>query len=326
MQVYVARPSDHASIQPQVVALFDKQREPRHTAVDDPEAADIVLFVDCHLYDADWRYDWIAGSEVARRFPEKVTVYDERDRPWCRYPGIYVSMPAACFHPEAQVAAPYWSIPDAEPEARIDDADLLFSFVGSPSVRCRERIYRLSHPDAVIEKVTGFTFFDPESEGFDARKRRFADVMGRSRFVLCPRGRGVSSIRLYEVMAAGRVPVVIADDWVPPRGPDWPEFSLVWREDDVASLPGALESLADRAPEMGRKARRAYLDWIAEDVWLTRHLDQFEALRRMDGFPHSPAEFRDGAFRNARAEQTQRALRYRAGKARDRVLGRGSGR
>ena len=59
----------------------------------------------------------------------------------------------------------------------------------------------------------------PGSPDFEMRRERFRSVMGRSRFVLCPRGKGTSSIRLYEALAYGCVPVIISDDWVAPAGP-----------------------------------------------------------------------------------------------------------
>lgn len=319
MRVHVAAHPDGKSARDSVIEMFSGQREQRHVVTESPVDADIILFVDGHLHNSDWRSDWVAHSELARRFPRKVTVYDERDLPWCRYPGIYVSMPAASFHPNVQIAAPYWQVPAMPTTSAVSEADLLFSFVGSPSVSCREDIYRLSHPGAIVERITGFTFFDPGSERFEERKAHFADVMSRSRFILCPRGRGVSSIRLYEAMAAGRVPVIIADEWVPPAGPEWSSFSVRWPEGDVAGLPVALEALADQAPEMAARARAAYEAWVAPDVWLTRQLDQLQLLRGAGWTEPDASGYRDAAWRTARSADLRGRARSRAVRLRNAI-------
>ena len=49
--------------------------------------------------------------------------------------------------------------------------------------RCRRALFELRHPDAVIEEVRRFTFYDPGSPDFERRRQRFRTVMGRSRFV-----------------------------------------------------------------------------------------------------------------------------------------------
>ena len=71
----------------------------RHGLVDDPEEADLMLFTECHLLGTDWRLTAIRDSDDHRRFPSKTMVYDERDRPWGAFPGVYVSMPKRFFNP-----------------------------------------------------------------------------------------------------------------------------------------------------------------------------------------------------------------------------------
>ena len=84
-------------------------------------------------------------------------------------------------------------------------------------------------------------------------------------FVLCPRGKAPSSFRIFEAMKAGRVPVIIADEWVPPTGPSWPEFSLRIPEAHLQNVPQILERLADRGPEMGLRASEAWERWFSRE-------------------------------------------------------------
>jgi Exostosin family len=326
MKVHFARtrsPLAHSCV-PTMIEMLANQADRRgHVGVDDPADADLVLFPDCHLLPHDWKLDQVATSEVARRFPHKVAVYNERDTPWCRFPGVYVSMPAGHFDRRWQVAGAYYRVND--PVGRLDvdadqiEPDLLASFVGARTHRARETILRLSDPRIHVEAPEGFVFYDPSSVRFDERRKSFAETLFRSKFVLCPRGMGTSSIRLYETLAAGRVPVVVSDQWVPPTGPKWDEFCLRWPENRIDELPGALRDLEGEATAMGRRARSVYEEWFAPDVALSVMLDQLEACSKAPGFTDLPANgIRDLQYVRAGASRLRmqyHGLRGRAGRA-----------
>jgi Exostosin family len=303
-----------------MVELLRNQRDRRgHVPVEDPADADVLLFPDCHLMPKDWKLDEIVTSEAGRRFPHKIAVYDERDTPWCRFPGIYVSMPASHFVRRWQVAGSYYGIND--PAIRVDgdpariEQDLLFSFVGGRTHRCRDALFRLKGPRIHVESPQGFVFHDPSSVRFDERRKSFSETLYRSKFVLCPRGAGTSSIRLYETLAAGRVPVIISDQWVPPAGPRWDEFSFRWPENRVEELPRFLLETEGAAEAMGWRARAAYEEWFAPDVALSAVLDQLEARLRAPDFSDFPAEGRhDGQY--VRAGTTRMRMRYHGLRAR----------
>ena len=310
MKVFLASagPPDRASNIRMFERLADFSR--RHLLVDEPAEADVVLFTECHLVGSDWRLREIRSSNLARRYWDKCYLYDERDRPWCALPGLFVSVPASSHHPEWQVATSYTLA--EEPWRKVGDeglrqmeTDLLFSFVGSRTHRCRDAVFALAgHPSCVVEPVTdGFRFFDPSSTDFEAHQRRFAEVIYRSKFVLCPRGTGTSSIRSYEVMAAGRVPVIISDGWIPPSGPDWTAFAVIWPESQIDRLPLHLKQREADAAEMGRRARDVYLERYSPEVWFDLRMDELESLhvsRAGRSFArsgvHDRAKFDAGAF------------------------------
>ncbi len=322
MKVHVARTRSPIanSCVPVVIELLQHQRRPHvHLAVADPADADVVLFPDCHLLAKDWRLHEIAASDAGRRYPHKIVVYDERDTPWCRFPGIYVSMPRRNFARRWQVAAGYYRVED--PATRLDgeadtiEPDLLASFVGGRTHPCRGALLRLDGPRIHVEATDGFVFYDPSSVRFAERRRSYAKMLFRSKFVLCPRGAGTSSIRLYETLAAGRVPVVISDEWVPPEGPPWDECTIRWSEDRIEELPGHLADLESRAEAMGRRARTVYEEWFAADVAFSIVLDQLDERRQAPGYPDLPAAGRhDGQF--VRAATARGAMAYHAARAR----------
>ena len=326
MKVYLARaevPAEY-SVAPAYANQLLRQRHPqRHQRVDDPAAADIVLFTDCHIISSsDWTLRAIRSTPLARRFPQKTCVYNERDRPWCSLPGVYVSMPASGFVARWQVAGAYIKLDPPATRLRRDpttiEPDLLFSFVGAATHGCREDVFRLRTPRSHVERIDGFLFHDPTSARFTELRLHFADVMLRSSYVLCPRGHATSSFRLYETMSAGRVPVILADAWVPPIGPRWEEFSIRWPERHIADLPRYLAEREGEAAAMGARAKDAYDQWFAPDVVLTHQLDQLAALMGNDGL----AGFPKGGYKNQQYLRTLRgAAVARAKLLRSRAFG-----
>ncbi len=107
--------------------------------------------------------------------------------------------------------------------------------------------------------------------------------MRNSKFVLCPRGRATVSIRLFETMELGRVPVILSDEWVPPDGPDWPGCSLRVPERRVGGLPALLRSCEPNAEEMGRQARAAWEQWFSPQMRVARTVSYAEDLLRGRG-------------------------------------------
>lgn len=281
MRIYLAELGDQQLDVPveQFAAVLDAQRDCRHVRAELADA-DIILFTQCAwLHDGDscdWRLTRVAEHSLCRRHPEKVYVYDERDRPWLRFPGLYVSMPAGHFRPQWQIACPYFLYKSPVVDDLPADDTFLFTFVGSPSARCREAIYELHHPRGFVERVTGFRPWDPASLDFRARRQHFVEIMARSKFVLCPRGLGTSSYRLYETLAASRVPVILADAWVPPNGPRWEQFTIRWPEGKVAELPSYLESREVDVPELIRRGSEEFKRWFAPDRCLAVRLDELE--------------------------------------------------
>lgn len=265
-----------------IETLARRDRFRAHELAPDPESADVVLFPQCHMVDR--RLAAIRRHPAARRHHDKVMVYDERDKPWLSYPGVYVSVPRRQFDPLRQRAWGYLRVENefsrAEP---ISEPDLLFSFVGSPTAPCRTPLFGLRHPDAVVEEVRGFLFWDETSPDYEARRQRFREILQRSRFVLCPRGHGTSSFRLYETMAAGRVPVIISDAWVAPEGPHWGSFSLRVKESETAALPRLLEERASEWTELSQAARAAYDDYFGDRVVFHRVAEALAGIREGGG-------------------------------------------
>ena len=230
--------------------------------------------------------------------------YDERDRPWCSRPGVYVSMPARKFDRGVQRVWGYYGVPEFQHP--IDTVpDLLFSLVASPTHPCRRPLFGLQEAaDSVIEEVRGFTFYDASSSEFEARREHFRRTLSRSRFVLCPRGRGTSSIRLYEALSAGRVPVIISDDWVPPDGPDWSSISIRWPEGRASGLVDTIRSHDREWEAMSRAAFGAYEAFFAPWEAFERISGLCEELLPAAATFHPASPWNSAAIAEAVAQRT----------------------
>jgi hypothetical protein len=244
-------------------------------------------------------------------------MYNETDRPWCVLPGLYCSMPRRSFDKSRQRAFCYaYSVnPFIGEYASAEQRDLLFSFLGAPTHKVRRRLYELVDPDAVIEDTSFFSVWralPPREE--ERHNRQYASVLARSKFVVCPRGVGTSTYRLFEAMEAGRAPVLLADQWVAPEGPDWSSFLLRVPEASVSELPEILRRHEPEALERGAEARRVWDDWFAPEVRFHTAVEAcasiFASRRRSERVAaHSPSL----EYYRVRTRRTVSRLRGRVG-------------
>jgi hypothetical protein len=121
--------------------------------------------------------------------------------------------------------------------------------------------------------------------------RRYAEVAKASKFVLCPRGLSVSSIRLFETMGMGRVPVILSDDWIAPEGPCWEQFSIRLPEDDYAQIPRILEQRESEAVEMGERARKEWEEWFSDEVLFHRLVELCLDIKKNRKLPETLARW-----------------------------------
>lgn len=94
-----------------------------------------------------------------------------------------------------------------------------------------------------------------DSEHTDEYRR----VLYSSVFCLCPSGSGPNSIRLWESIIAGVIPVVLADSYLPPVDPVlWEEATVTCKETlpEILALPDRLGAMA-RDDDLLKKKRRA---------------------------------------------------------------------
>jgi hypothetical protein len=75
-------------------------------------------------------------------------------------------------------------------------------------------------------------------------------------------------------MEMGRVvPVILSDEWVPPQGSQWDEFSVQIPERLVGEISSILINYSDRHEIMGQLARHPWEQWFAKPVCFHRLIE-----------------------------------------------------
>ncbi|RYZ56581.1 MAG: hypothetical protein EOO14_12160, partial [Chitinophagaceae bacterium] len=129
----------------------------------------------------------------------------------------------------------------------------------------------LDHPaDAYIKDTTGSRAWELDPDQKIAYELAYSRVMQESYFVLCPRGVGPCTYRLFETMQLGRVPVIVSDGWPKVPNVDWERFSITVPESDILQIPAILRERKGEAAEMGKMARLQWEEHFSPKVSLRR--------------------------------------------------------
>jgi hypothetical protein len=264
-----------------------------HTCTDDPAAADLILFVErAHApgpyLEANRRHAF------TRDHPDKVFMVNGRYYGLPFLPGVYGSVRVRdAWVPQRVRSGMYIEVCDFDhltPDDAVADRPYLFSFVGAIRTWPDARLPLLDlvdHPRGLIVDTSEERSQLEADVPFDVEtyQRRYVERTHNSKFILCPRGDNVNSMRLYEAMRMGRAPVILSDQWIAPEGPDWDRFSLRVPQAEVHTIPARLEGLEDCAEDMGRRAREAWASWFAADVIFHRTVDWCLDLQRRRVLP-----------------------------------------
>ena len=187
-------------------------------------------------------------------------VWDWSDRPAGRSSGFYCALPSNLTDSRRHHCISY---PIAFNELVTlfppDDAHLNYGFLGGISTTFRARmVERLKPLEARTNSsisVQQHDWQNPYNRQPSQHKTDFINHLRTTKFILCPRGYGVGSARLFETMKAGRVPVIISDKYVLPSDVDWQACSLRVKQSEIDSIPGLIENNIDRWHLMASAAR-----------------------------------------------------------------------
>lgn len=267
-----------------------------HVVTDDPDCADLILFAE--LKGVGPYFELIRRHPFVKQYREKCFLFCSNAFVIPFLPGVY-----ACIEKRwcsrRTISGFYLGVSEnqfirfTDPTATLP---YLYSFVGSiRNAPIRRDLAKVSHPrsffqdtSADYDRVLYGRMKESEVREF---WRRYAEKMEASKFVLCPRGLGVSSVRLFDTMRMGRVPVILSDDWVEPPGPCWKKFSIRIPEHDFAQIPALLEEREPDAVAMGELARKQWEEWFSEEVCFHRVVECCLRIKGQRRIPEKWARF-----------------------------------
>jgi hypothetical protein len=200
----------------------------------------------------------------------RLFVFSQDDRPVLWAPGVFASVPAN--HPDIVSARGGFYVHHAnyEPEHAValqprphDESAFLWSFVGSVATWPAVRRPLLTLKDDRALRLDTETWmlrdrWQLSGPGRGDRSRaltNYAEALHQAKFVVCPRGLGPSSVRLFETLRVGRCPVIVSDRWLAPPFVDWESCAIRISERDLRHLPGVLREREHDAAELGLRAR-----------------------------------------------------------------------
>jgi tetratricopeptide (TPR) repeat protein len=210
---------------------------------------------------------------------------------------IYDDDPSLRIHPFPLFPV-NWQIP-AEPEPT---RDVLYSFIGAHATR----LYLSNSRDLILDSLNGLPgalvhgndhwFYQDlvygvqirgtisaddiraQGNGPEPERLRYIDSLSRSRFCLCPSGTGPNTIRLWEAIGSGAIPVILSDRFRPP-GPrelwDQAVFVLPDTAEGVLAIPQRTQQWAADAQLMASKRAGLKLLWqrYGPDTFITDILE-----------------------------------------------------
>jgi hypothetical protein len=224
----------------------------------DPQKADTLLIQEKRSF-KNFRYiKELLQDPLISKNVGKVFTINSDDCATGLLRGLYTSIPRTRFNPNLHAVVPYMEFPNDQVftnQNKNNSPQFLAGWRGNPKSNVvRKKLFEnFQHsPDYCLENTQSWLNHSSEE------KKIYVDIILNSKFSLCPTGWAPVSFRIYESMALGRCPVIIADKFVPPAGPRWEDFALFLPERKIHQLQDFLLEYEQDWNFLGRKALEAW--------------------------------------------------------------------
>jgi hypothetical protein len=231
----------------------------------------------------------------------KCFLISDEDHPLPVLPGLYAALPKLTFYSNSSWQRHFRTIfylSNHNPyikELRGQGGPIryLFSFVGSRTSRVRKKLFRLAFKrEDILLRATDSAYFWKDFIVLQGIRKTgdnqdylvdYTQEILQSRFVLCPRGNGNSSYRFFEVMEAGRVPVIISDSYVFPKIPyEWNDLVIRVKENEVDRIEAILSQNEHRFEKMAALNLKVYEECFSnKSVYIINNLKELVEDNRL---------------------------------------------
>ncbi len=259
-----------------ILSKIAKSPHPKsYTFVDSKDKADLIVILESASFKCHSDLDYYRGMIDQWSNHKMVLVINYEDAPPGSLPGAYSSLESFRFDPVLHISWPHMKFPNehiVEFNNHINSEHaFLFSFVGSSShpIRCKLfDMYEDKSTNIFVKEIKKWYNHDI------SEKISYINVIKKSAFVLCPRGIASYSHRILEVLALGRVPVIIADDWVP-FSIEEEDYYIRIPEKDICRIEEILKEELHRYRQLQFNSHEIYNKYFRDDI---RHTIAFEKL------------------------------------------------
>ncbi|MCF7853939.1 MAG: glycosyltransferase family 47 protein [Candidatus Pacebacteria bacterium] len=277
--------------------LHAQAREHTHELVDEPAEADIILLG--NIRDEN-HYKLVRDSAFLATYHNKTFAVTALDRPVYVLHGIYSGAektPLRCGRIRSGSYAIFqnrFRNPEIGKAAKASQNNknprYLFSFMGTNNNWVRNTLINQTYErqDVYLTDATGvYSYSSDRNAAKETMQSHYARVLAQSKFALCPRGIGASSLRLFEALELGVAPVIISDAWLPCEGPDWNTFCIFVKEKDTRRIEAILKQHEAEYAERGKLARQAFERFFADHNYFNYLVSLCQSIQRTQKIPES---------------------------------------
>ena len=233
--------------------------------VENAEEADVVFYVDSSKSTRDLSV-YKKLLEWACDKGKFIFTLSFEDRPLGVFPGIYTSLETRNFDSVLHLSWPHLETPNDDVESSSikspETAPWLFSFAGSRSHRFRKKLFSIYSGSNKKWKVNEVKRWYNHTK--DEEKQYVKDILD-SRFVLCPRGIACYSHRILETIILERIPVIIADDWVPFSIPEQ-NYYVTIPEKELGNIAEHLERELENCDLYRANLLNVKSNWLTQET------------------------------------------------------------
>lgn len=279
-----------------LLGLFKNATQTKYAITNNPKDADFILVCDAFF---DNYGEGILKNEILKKYTNKCFLLSNIDRPLPMFRGILTSAEKSFFNFGRIRSCSYTAALTNFRNPFIHEYFLnnekpvekkfLFSFIGRDSDPIRRAIFLndFDRNDILIKNTeNSFNLYNRNND-FSKEQQYYFETLLESKFALSPRGWGANSYRLFEAMMLGVAPVIISDEWILPKGPDWKSFSLIIPSKDINSLEKVIIENEYRYLEMGIKAKEAFLKYFDDKVFFEYIINNCLEIRKKQLLPES---------------------------------------
>ncbi len=254
------------------LSLSKSPRKSEICPVNNIEEADLVIMLESCLEKPQDYETLLLNEDIVRLKPSCVYTINYEDSPLGILPGIYSGLTSNNFNQDCHLSWPQIELPNdyigyylnnslstRNINIIVSDQKFLFSFRGACSDPLRRYIFSAYSNKSQVYKVVEVDKWYNHSK---QEKLDYIQDILNSKFILCPRGFGIYTHRIMETIALSRVPVIIANEWIPFSIPE-KDYYIRVDESDIPNLENIIQEYEPRYESMVLSVKEIYKKYFS---------------------------------------------------------------